>query len=96
MLCKLKLWPAPLTAPLTEIVPLPELKALAPLTVTAAKLMPLFVVLMVPLSVVVFAILVTPLVKFKVPPLPKVTPFLLLKVVAVVIVPVPVPNKFTA
>ena len=77
-------------------MPLPELKALAPLTVRAAKLMLLFVVLMLPLSVVALAVLVTPLVKFKVPPFPKVTPFLLLKVVAVVIVPAPAPNKFTA
>ena len=64
--------------------------------VRAAKLMLLFVVLMLPLSVVVFAVLVTPLVKLKLPPLPKVTPFVLLKVVAVVIVLVPEPNKLTA
>ena len=64
--------------------------------VRAAKLILLFVVLMLPLSVVVFAVLVIPLVKLKIPPLPKVTPFVLLKVVAVVIVLVPEPNKLTA
>ena len=75
---------------------MPLLKVVAPVIVVAPKLIALFVVLMMPLSVVVLAVLVKPLVKFKVPALPKVTPFVLLKVVAVEIVLVPAPNKFTA
>ena len=75
---------------------MPLLKVVAPVMVVAPKLRLLFVVLTVPFRVVVLAVLVKPLVKLKVPALPKVTPFVLLKVVAVEMVLVPEPNKFTA
>ena len=78
------------------IAALPAFKLLFPLSKTVPKLMPLFVVLTEPLSVVVLAVLVNPLVKLKVPAFPKVTPFVLLKVVGVVMVFVPDPRRFTA
>ena len=87
--------PLPVKVP-KEIVPLPLLKLLVPLMRAEPKVRLLFVVFTVPLSVVVLAVLVKPLLKLKVPPFPRVTPFVLLKVVALLIVFVPEPKRFTA
>ena len=86
-----------LSVELKLIAPLPVLKLLSPLKETAPKLILLFVAFTAALSVVVLAVLVKPLVKLKVsPPSPKVTPFVLLKVVAAVMVFGPEPVKLTA
>lgn len=86
---------APEIAP-TEIAPLPLLKLVFPARVRAPREIGALLVLMVPPIVVVLAVLVKPLVKLKVPLLPRVTPLLLLKTVAALIVFVPDPNRFTA
>jgi len=72
-----------------------DAKLLLPVTVTVPKSIALSVVLTVASKVVVLAVLVTPFVKLNVPPLPNVTPAVLLNVVAVVIV-LDAPSKTTA
>ena len=86
--------PEPVRAP-KAITPLPLFKEEVPLTVVAPKVRLLFVVLIVPLTVVVVAFEVKPLVKFKVElPEPKTT-FVLLKTVGPVSVLL-VPSNLTA
>ncbi len=96
--CSDNVLPLPFTVPVTPIVPLPLFKVVSPANVNAAKFIAVLVVLIVPKVVVVPAVLVKPPVKVSAlePALPKVTPPVLLKVVALVMVLVPVPFKATA
>ena len=76
----------PLVVPIA-ILPVPEARALvdAPANVTAPSVNPVLVVLMVaPVKLVVLAELVKPPVKVEVLPLPKLTPAVFKKVVALV------------